>query len=502
MGNHSFSVREKAQLKNRGITLLQAKQQISRFKKGFSHAVLVRPCTLGKGIFKLNHEEQKSSERRFLKEKSRKKIIKFVPASGAASRMFHFLEDPKPEYKALKQKFLKRLSDFAFYSELGKVLKKRSQNIEWLKKEKNIAAIVSALLEKDGLGYRQAPKGMILFHRNGKKARTAFEDQLREGTIFADAQKKTHIHFTLSGAARAEVRRHLRHAATAMRRQFVLSDSIQSPATDCLAAKENGAPVRDEKGGLLLRPAGHGALLANLNQIKSGLIYVKNIDNILPPENRGEADRWKRVLCGVFLDIQSRIFEAQKILKKKKMTPHEAVFILGLAAEQGCGFSEPPGGSPNRQKLMQFFNRPLRVCGMVPNTGEPGGGPFWVRDANGNVSAQIIEAAEVDFKNKTQVRIWKASTHFNPVDFVCGVFDAQGKKYNLMDFSDPERGLISKKSYLGKGIQVMELPGLWNGGMANWISVFVEIPTNVFAPVKTALDLLRPEHQSTKKRRR
>ena len=301
MGHPSFSAQDKTRLNSRGITPAQAAEQLARFKKGFPFAELISPCTAGKGILRLGAKEQKKAQQKFVQNAPRKKFLKFIPASGAASRMFHFLEDPKPEQAAAKQKFLNRISDFAFYAQLAQVLKKEGHEIAALKKSKKLAPIIRALLEKEGLGYRQAPKGMILFHRSGKNSRTAFEDQLREAALFESAQKKTHAHFTLPAAARTEVRQHLKKVKAAIpRRQFILSDSIQSPATDCLAVEKNGAPVRDEKKQILLRPAGHGALLANLNQIKADLIYVKNIDNILPPEHRAEADRWKKILCGVF----------------------------------------------------------------------------------------------------------------------------------------------------------------------------------------------------------
>lgn len=493
MGKKSFSKQDQIQLKKQGISLSQAEAQLQHFRKGFPFVELIGPCTVGKGIFKLSQADQKRTEKKFKTEILKKKGLKFVPASGAASRMFQFLEDSKPESVSLKKKFLKHLPDFAFYQELNLCLKKKGQDLSHLRKTGELKTIVQALLEENGLGYRQAPKGMILFHREGKKAITAFEEQLSEGLLFADAKNKVYLHFTLPESARKEVSRHLKKAAGLMRgKKFILSDSIQSPSTNCLASEKNHAPVRDDKGHLLLRPAGHGALLQNLNQIKADLIYVKNIDNILPKKKRGEADRWKKILSGFFLEIQDRIFAAQKILIQPTMTPTEVLSIIRLAQELGW---EAPKKQKAKQSLQSFFNRPLRVCGMVPNTGEPGGGPFWIRDHQGNVSAQVVESAEVNFKNKQQEKIWRSSSHFNPVDFVCGVYDFRGKKYDLQNFSDVNRGLITKKNYHGREIQVMELPGLWNGSMANWISVFVEIPVSVFSPVKTVLDLLRSEHQ-------
>ncbi len=487
-----FSAKDRSYLQKRGISTIQANKQLERFRTGFPFVELLDPCTAGKGVLRLSLQEQKQAEARFLKEVSAIQIQKFVPASGAASRMFHFLEDANPDFDGLKNKFLKHLPDFAFYPALAETLKKSGQDILKLRKAKKLAPIVKALLEKEGLGYGQAPKGMVLFHRDGAQARTAFAEQLNEAVVFAGSGKKISVHFTLPETARAQVRRQLKNTAAKMRSYKVtLSDSIQSPATDCLAVEKEGGLIRTSQGAPLLRPSGHGALLDNLNKIKSKIIYVKNIDNILPAHKRGEADRWKRILTGVFIQTQAEIFNAQKILKKKKMSPHEALLALRLAQRLGWH-------GAGRKNLTAFFNRPLRVCGMVPNAGEPGGGPFWTRDSEGNVSAQIIESAEVNFKNKKQEQIWRSSTHFNPVEFVCGAHDFSGKKYDLTRFVDENRGIISKKSYQGREIRVMELPGLWNGSMAHWLTLFVEIPGSVFAPVKTVLDLLRSEHQPGK----
>lgn len=494
MATLNMTTKDLAQLKKHGLSSQIIKAQLKRFKQGFPWVCLVAPCVIGKGIFKLSPAEEKRAEAFFLEQAHRQSILKFVPASGAASRMFHFLEDPASEYDFLKEKFLKHLPDFAFYSELAHVLKKRGLNLVKLRQAKNLQPIVQALLEEEGLGYRKAPKGSVLFHYAGKQSRTAFEEQMRESLILKGKKKKVQIHFTLPESLRTQTQAQLKKTLkTLPHKKVLVTDSVQSSATDCLALEKKGTPARDNKGKLLLRPAGHGALLANLNQIKADLIYVKNIDNILPEKNRHEADRWKRILGGVFLEWQAQIFKAQKILKKKKVSPAQALELLKLAHNLGWNIPERGGA---RKNLEAFFNRPLRVCGMVPNTGEPGGGPFWTRDSKGILSPQIIESAEVHFKDKKQERIWKSSTHFNPVDFVCGVYNARGKKYDLFNHVDSERGLITQKTYQGRKIRGMEMPGLWNGGMADWISIFVEIPGVTFAPVKTVLDLLRKEHQA------
>ncbi|HCM42458.1 MAG TPA: DUF4301 domain-containing protein [Candidatus Omnitrophica bacterium] len=490
-----FSKNDTLQLKEQGIPVSKAAEQIERLKKGFPFVQLLKPCTAGDGIFRLDAREQKTAENKFHTEVIRKTVLKFVPASGAASRMFQFLEDKDAKHDAAKQKFLEALPQFAFYSQLSVAVKKNGYDIAVLRRKKDLKTIVSALLEKDGLGYREAPKGMILFHGRGKNARTAFEEQLDEARIFADKKKTSHLHFTLPPAARKNVRLHLKQATRGAK--FVIGDSIQSPASECLAMEKNGKPVRSDKDSLLLRPSGHGALLENLNRLKADLIYVKNIDNILPAVKRKEADRWKKILTGFFIFKQEEIFRAQAILAQKKMQPRDLLFTLVLAQELGWDAAHP-GAEGSRKSLEHFFNRPFRVCAMVPNAGEPGGGPFWIRDSRGKVSAQIIESAEVNLKDKAQEKIWRASTHFNPVDFVCGVYDCRGKKYNLPEFRDPERGLIAEKSYQGRSIRVMELPGLWNGSMADWLTVFVEVPGVTFAPVKTVLDLIRKEHQVKK----
>jgi len=490
MKTTSISNRDKAFLKSRGILPSQAEKQLQRFKLGFPFVKLVKPCTIQEGVLKLTAKEQGRAEAVFNQMLLRKKAVKFVPASGAASRMFHFLQEAKPEFEDLKKTFLKNLPRFSFYEDLKVVLHKQGHDIQSLRRKHKIEPILQALLESSGLGYRQTPKGLILFHGKGKSKRTAFQEQLSEALLFSSG-KVTQVHFTLPAETRGEAQKHLKQATRLFKNtRFILTDSIQSPATDCLAADHAGAPVRDERGEILLRPAGHGALLNNLNRIHADLIYVKNIDNILPQSKRREADRWKRILSGFFLEMQAELFQAQKVLSQKKISPAQALQVLRLAEKFGWR-------GQGRKELASFLNRPLRVGGVVANTGEPGGGPFWIRNEQG-LSPQIVESAEVNFKSKQQELIWRSSTHFNPVEFVCGVCDFRGKKYNLMDFADQERGLISRKNYLGREIRVMELPGLWNGGMGNWLTVFVEIPGTVFAPVKTVLDLLRKEHQVKK----
>lgn len=485
-----FSKQDKLQLKKHGISPALANEQLSRFKKGFPFVKLIKPCTINQGVLKLTAQEESRAEKVFKRMMPGKKAVKFVPASGAASRMFHFLQENKPEFEDLKKSFIKNLPCFAFYEDLVAVLCKQGHDIRALRRARKLEPILKALLDSSGLGYREAPKGMILFHGKGKKKRTAFQEQLSEALLFSSG-KVTRIHFTLPSEMRAKTKKHINDSLRLFKNaRFILTDSIQSPATDCLAVEPSGKPVRDKGGEMLLRPAGHGALLDNLNRINADFIYVKNIDNILPAPQRGEADRWKRILSGFFLEVQAELFRAQKTLTQKKLSPAEALQALRIAEKLGWR-------GRGRKDLISFLNRPLRIGGVVANTGEPGGGPFWIKNAQG-LSSQIVESAEVNFKSKEQDSIWRASTHFNPVEFVCGVCDYRGKKYNLMDFADLERGLITKKNYQGREIRVMELPGLWNGGMGNWLTLFIEIPGAVFAPVKTVLDLLRKEHQVKK----
>ncbi len=482
-----FSNQDKTFLKKHGILPSEAEEQLRRFKRGFPFVDLAKPCTVKDGILKLSAKEERRAEAIFKRSMIDRKAVKFVPASGAASRMFHFLQETKPEFEDLKKAFLKNLPRFAFYEDLTAVLRKQGHDIQALRRARKLEPILKALLDPSGLGYRQAPKGLIFFHGKGKNKRTAFQEQLSEAVLFS-SRGKTRVHFTLPAEMRTKAKKHLSQSARFFKEtRFILTDSIQSPATDCLAADKSGKPVRNERGEVLLRPAGHGALLTNLNRIDADFIYIKNIDNILPQAKRREADRWKRILSGFFLETQEQLCQAQKALSQKKLSPTQALQVLRFAEKLGWR-------GHGRKELTAFLNRPLRVGGVVANTGEPGGGPFWIRNEQG-LSPQIVESAEVNFKSKGQELIWRASTHFNPVEFVCGVCDYRGKKYNLMDFADAERGLITRKNYNGREIHVMELPGLWNGGMGNWLTLFVEIPGIVFAPVKTVLDLLRKEHQ-------
>ncbi len=494
-----FSEKDYDQLTERGLTKENVFSQLRRFQTGFSPVEIVAPATNGNGILKLSTEELDSYITVY--ENADIDVMKFVPASGAASRMFkklflfHEKNDGTPEtinallreYKSIG-KFFTELETFSFYAELDKmVFQKNGISIKEAKKEYKHNVIVEALLSESGMNYGNIPKGLISFHKYDEGVRSAVQEHLAEGLDYADKRGKVQIHFTVSQDYKDDFEKHVADSITklAVQPDVCASFSVQYPHTDTIATTFEFDPIRDENGDLLFRPAGHGALLANLNDLSADLIYIKNIDNVVPDRLRGEGVKYKKTLAGILLDMQAKTFD---LLKKSEA----GVPIL----EEGNKLLSEMGtiGDFSEAEVVSLLDRPIRVCGMVKNEGEPGGGPFWVKGKNSQ-SLQIVESAQIDKEDKTQQSIFNSGTHFNPVDIVCGVKDYKGEKFNLLDFRDEEAGFISEKSYNGNKLLAMELPGLWNGGMADWNTIFVEVPLITFNPVKTVTDLLATAHR-------
>jgi hypothetical protein len=500
-------------IKARGSNHEEVLQQIEYFRKGFPFLKITEAATGGKGIIRLSDDEiQRFEELYDRKTKEELSIIKFVPASGAASRMFkslfsalEHLKEGKKVKKVLKsnkdaKEFMERMSDFAFYSELMACLDKAGE-------KPGLETCLEYLLTDKGLNYGKMPKGLLLFHRYEGFERTPFEEHLAEGALYAmDHNKHVKVHFTVSPDHEKVFRQLFEKIEAGYEIEYGaiynVSFSHQHPSTDTIAVKLDNEPFRKKDGSLLFRPAGHGALLENLNDLDADLVFIKNIDNVVPDKFKEATVLFKKVLAGLLLHYQERIFEYQKMLNERHPQALESGFLAAAAnfLENSLNVKPPDDQYyTEKEELVQYlkekYNRPLRVCGMVKNQGEPGGGPFFACNPDGTVSLQIAESVQIDTDDPVQVKISRRASHFNPVDLVCGLKNYKGEKYNLLLFRDPATGLISKKSKDGKDLKAQELPGLWNGSMSDWNTLFVEVPVETFNPVKTVNDLLRKEHQ-------
>ncbi len=455
MSQPVFSSTDIARLEQRGITVRQAENQLERFRIGFPELDIVAPAAVGrnKGIIRPSvaaQERYVALWQDYLR--AGHKVTKFVPASGAASRMFKDLYAylSSGEETDFVRCFFDNMDRLAFGSEL---------------KGKSGKEAVRYLLED--MHYGDLPKGLLLFHRYRTGSRTPAEEHLVEGALYAATEEKEgkicRIHFTVSHQHLPLFRKHIADKMSDYQKKYGVTYDItfseQMPSTDTLAANPDGTPFRNPDGSLLFRPGGHGALIENLNQLDCDIAFIKNIDNVVPDYRKHSTVHYKQVLAGILIEEQQHVFS---LLRNPNLSEEER----------------------------QWLKRPIRVCGVVRNTGEPGGGPFIVREKDGTMSYQILESSQIADK-----QLMARSTHFNPVDLVCSLRDENGKAYNLPDFVDPETGFISHKSKDGKDLLALELPGLWNGAMAKWNTIFVEVPVSTFNPVKTVNDLLRPEHQ-------
>lgn len=489
-----FLEKDFSQINELGIDLETVYQQINDFKEGFPFMQLQKAATLNDGVMKLTSEQLESFTALYEKKVSKLVPLKFVPASGAATRMFKslfsFLEEGKSD-KSTDQ-FFEKLDDFAFAEDLKKVLPENADN----------QTIVEYYLTQKGLDYGSLPKGLLKFHKYENESRTALEEHLVEGANYANAEGKVKLHFTVSPEHLNRFLKLLNVVIPVYEEKYnvkyEISFSEQRRSTDTIAVNMDNTPFREKDGSLLFRPAGHGALLANLDDITADIIFIKNIDNVVPDRIKQPTIAYKKALAGVLLKYQDRIFDYQYQLKEWASEP--LLMELSQFFENDLCVLPPVGfmGMNHNEKVMYYqkkLNRPLRVCGVVPNTGEPGGGPFWCKNADDSTSLQIVESAQVDLNDEAQKAIFNESTHFNPVDLICSMKNYKNKKFDLMEFRDPKTGFVTQKSKDGQELKAQELPGLWNGSMANWNTIFVEVPLITFNPVKTVNDLLREEHQ-------
>jgi len=483
-------------------------QQLNFFKQGFPFLRLVGPATPARGIQVWEQKQVQHYQSFFERKAIELAIVKFVPASGAASRMFKdlfsFLEsDGDLAQNAFTQKFIENIQHFAFYQDLEEVLQQSGESIGGVLAKKEYKKLVAALLTETGLNYGNLPKGLLKFHAYSDSNRCPAEEHLIEGIQYGKGKNlQVNIHFTVSpehelGFAK-EINQHLPRLQESTGLVFNVGYSHQKKSTDTIAVDEANEPFLEEDGSLLFRPAGHGALLENLNEVAADLIFIKNIDNVVPDRLKPVTKSYKMALGGLLLEVQARVFEALKALEEvssKSVRKAQEVYISDLGGVlpdhiQNASLSEQAAF------FQAKLNRPIRVCGMVKNTGEPGGGPFWVQEEDGTQSLQILETAQIDLDNPESKQYFKGSTHFNPVDLVCATRDFQGKPFDLLQFRDMNTGFITEKSKNGKVLKALELPGLWNGAMADWNTLFVEVPLVTFNPVKTINDLLREEHQA------
>lgn len=491
-----FIEKDLDKIKVRGVSLETIEQQIENFKKGFPYLNVIKAATIGDGIIALSDSQASKYAKYFDKKASKLRLLKFVPASGAATRMFKSLFSAKDEGKLDKSvnEFLERLKDFAFYNKLTKAIGSETAEAQ---------VILEHLLTDKGLDYGSLPKGLLHFHQYGKKARTPIEEHLVEGAKYANSKGKVRLHFTVSPEHKKKFKKLINAVLPKYEDKYdvkyKISFSEQKPSTDTIAVNMDNTPFRNADDEILFRPAGHGALLENLNEQKADIIFIKNVDNVVPDRLKKETILYKKALAGLLLDYQEKIFSYLKKLYKEEVDEKLLNEILDFLETKLCTL--PPEGfdSFSVDAKMDYckrkLNRPIRLCGMVKNVGEPGGGPFWAKDPDSSVSLQVVESAQIDLANAQQKEIFDKATHFNPVDLICSVKDYKGDKFDLLNYRDPMTGFITQKSQSGKDLKAQELPGLWNGAMSDWNTLFVEVPLITFNPVKTVNDLLRTEHQ-------
>ena len=476
-----FTHEDLQQISQHGLTEAQVEQQINNFRQGFPFLPVVRAASVGDGVLALDEQAIDAAVARYDEAAASLKVVKFVPASGAATRMFKELFEYVNDDKRTAgiDRLLENIEHFAFWPELSEYIMPDSPDEE-----------IVELIIKGGLNYGSKPKGLVTFHSYPDGARKAVEEHLVEGALYARSGDEVYIHFTVSAEHKDGFLEVLESSQPIFEERFGvkynISFSVQKSSTDTIAVNPDNTPFRTDEGKLLFRPAGHGALIENLNDIDADIIFVKNIDNVTTDERRGDTVKYKKALAGLLLELQEQAFEYLKVLEVggADLTP-----IAQFVEERLC-VKLPE--DYNTVLLKAVLNRPIRVCGVVRNQGEPGGGPFWVDGGDETESLQIAESSQIAPED---MHLMQSATHFNPVDLVCGVKDSRTNKFDLTQYTDPTTGFISSKSSGGRELRAQELPGLWNGAMAKWNTVLVEVPITTFSPVKVVQDLLRPEHQ-------
>lgn len=503
--------KDKNLLRQKGISEEKLNAQLACFAKGFPYLKLSAAASIEKGILNPNEEEVKhylAAWEGYTADMAHK-VVKFVPASGAASRMFKDMfafadADYDVPTTDFEKKFFERIHDAAFYADLDAACQRlHGKGIDALMADGEYKAVVRAMLGKEGLNYGALPKGLLKFHSYENGARTPLEEHLVEGALYAREKDGTvNVHFTVSPEHRALFEALVAKVVPGYEAHFGVnyhvSFSEQKPSTDTVAANPDNTPFRTKDGSLLFRPGGHGALIENLNDIDADVVFIKNIDNVVPDRLKDDTVKYKKLLAGVLVELQAQAFAYLRKLESGKYTMDELREMLQFVQKKL--FTKNPDTKMLEDTelaiyLQQKLNRPMRVCGMVRNVGEPGGGPFLAYNPDGTISLQILESSQIDMDDPEKKAMFEKGTHFNPVDLVCAIKNYKGEAFDLPKYVDPQTGFISHKSKDGKALKALELPGLWNGAMSNWSTVFVEVPLSTFNPVKTVNDLYREQHQ-------
>ncbi|OIQ20256.1 DUF4301 family protein [Lacinutrix sp. MedPE-SW] len=514
----NFTIQQIKQIEDKGLTVDKVLKQIEIFKTGLPYINLESAASLEHGINKLTEAEENYYLNFYKEKKESLDIVKFVPASGAATRMFKFLFEFLSTYKKDKQtinSFINKnkatelslfgvgLEKFPFYKIVLSEAEKYVTDFKSLSADEKGLEFIKTMLDENRLNYGFSPKGLLPFHKYKDHIATAFEEHLFEAALYVKSKGVAKLHFTISEIYKdifdEEFLRIQKIVERKTDTKFEISFSYQKSATDTIAVNLKNEPFVEADGSLYFRPSGHGALLSNLNDFEADIIFIKNIDNVVVYKYEKDVAKYKKILAGILIKTQSTAFQYLKELEEDNITEAKIIEIARfLRSKMNVIISlefEKYSTKYQKEYLIDKLNRPIRVCGMVKNEGEPGGGPFWVKDQANNISLQIVESAQIDKKNKHQKSILKRATHFNPVDLVCGIRDYKGETFDLSQFVDEKTAFITMKTKTGKEIKALELPGLWNGSMANWNTIFVEVPLVTFNPVKTVNDLLKPMHQ-------
>ena len=507
-----------------GISTAEAQRQVAVLSRPLRCRELVRACSVGDGILVLGDEDRSRAVEAFDAARDTVRIAKFVPASGAASRMFESLQRYRTEFAddsgarlahsvaagdgaaTLVQQFFERLDDFAFVEELAAAIEKEGDTLSAWRQEQRWHDILGVLLGRDRLNYGRLPKALIKFHRVGSRSRSALEEHLVEAALLlAGAGSPCRVHFTIHPDHEAVVRQALGSVQPSLESRYgvryEIELSFQDARTMTVALGNDGLPFHLADGSLLLRPGGHGSLIYNVDRLDASVALIGNIDNVVPDRFKKECVYWKKVLAGHLLRLREKTFEFVRALRERSIDAEKLdgatsfarhAWNIELASELAGGSAD---SGDRRRALLQALDRPMRVCGVVKNEGEPGGGPFWVAGGTAGTTLQIVEGAEVNLPDAAQKKIFDAASHFNPVNLACSLTDADGRAFDLEKFVDREAVFIARKSEAGAELLALERPGLWNGAMSDWLTVFVETPIETFNPVKEVNDLLRERHQ-------
>ena len=515
-----FTERDIELINKHGLSVDQVLEQLIMFRQGIPFVNLEKAATIGSGINKISKADKAKYIDLFERNKDKLDIVKFVPASGAATRMFkflfQFLEEYDPNLESVNSyikrngstqliTFLEGSEQLPFYEEVSRMATSLRPNYKDLSKSDKCVLIIKTILDEDKLNFSSYPKGLLPFHKYEDRITSAFEEHLFESECFALSRNEIKIHFTITESHNhkfnEELERVKEFVEEKTRATINVSFSNQKRSTDTIAVSMDNEPFRSSEGNLLFRPSGHGALLENLNGLEEDIVFIKNIDNVVVRNSHEEIGQNKKILVGVLLEVQDLSFRYMDALNEIDISERDVTDIANFLSKKMNIVIDEAFVNESKEFRVSYLrdklNRPIRVCGMVKNEGEPGGGPFWVKEDGANISLQIIESAQIDKMVERQHEILNDATHFNPVDLVCSLKDHEGKAFDLTKFVDPKTAFISTKTIGGNDIKALELPGLWNGSMANWNTIFVEVPLITFNPVKTVNDLLKIPHQAS-----